>query len=229
MRDRRPSLLAIGRCERRIGLSVERRPIVAHVLGRTGPATLILAGMHGDEPKSVYVALKLLDCLQADPPERKIVLVPLVNPDGFERRRRRNGAGVDINRNFPTADWQTGPIRSRNYPGPSPASEPETRSLISLIESTRPAAIITIHSINRNRFCNNHDGPAGTLAAKMARRNGYPLRTSIGYPTPGSFGTYAGRERRIPTVTLELPSHHSPKRCWNDNREALAVCLDPCP
>ena len=32
----------------------------------------------------------------------------------------------------------------------------------------------------------------------------YPVEASIGYPTPGSFGTYAGIERQIPTITLEL-------------------------
>ena len=32
----------------------------------------------------------------------------------------------------------------------------------------------------------------------------YPTESSIGYPTPGSFGTWAGVERDIPTITLEL-------------------------
>ena len=32
----------------------------------------------------------------------------------------------------------------------------------------------------------------------------YPVEASIGYPTPGSFGTWAGIERNIPTITLEL-------------------------
>ena len=32
----------------------------------------------------------------------------------------------------------------------------------------------------------------------------YPVEASIGYPTPGSFGTYCGIEKNIPTITLEL-------------------------
>jgi protein MpaA len=32
----------------------------------------------------------------------------------------------------------------------------------------------------------------------------YPIEENIGYPTPGSFGTWAGIERNIPTITLEL-------------------------
>ena len=93
-----------------------------------------------------------------------------------------------------------------------------------LVEAVAPVRIITIHSIDRHRFCNNYDGPGRTLATQMAKGNGYPVRSSIGYATPGSFGTWAGRERRIATVTLELPSHHSTKRCWADNRRALIDC-----
>ena len=28
----------------------------------------------------------------------------------------------------------------------------------------------------------------------------YPVEPSIGYPTPGSFGTWAGIEKQIPTI-----------------------------
>jgi len=61
------------------------------------------------------------------------------------------------------------------------------------------------------------------LAEAIAACNGYPVTGSIGYPTPGSFGTWAGHELRIATVTLELPSHHSSRRCWEENRRALLV------
>ena len=30
------------------------------------------------------------------------------------------------------------------------------------------------------------------------------MEDNIGYPTPGSFGTYAGVERHIPAITLEM-------------------------
>ncbi|MCH7701476.1 MAG: DUF2817 domain-containing protein [Planctomycetes bacterium] len=167
------------------------------------------------------------DTLKADRSRKRyltplsVVVVPVVNPDGYERRNRRNSRGVDLNRNFPTDDWQRGRRRSRYYGGGCAASEPETRALIRLIERIRPRQIITVHSISEHRFCNNFDGPGARLARMLARGNGYPVTGSIGYPTPGSFGTWAGVERHIPTVTLELPSHHSPKRCWDDNRAAL--------
>ena len=42
------------------------------------------------------------------------------------------------------------------------------------------------------------------LAKKISKIINYPIEESIGYPTPGSFGTYVGIERNIPTITLEM-------------------------
>ncbi len=186
-------------------------------------SVVILAGVHGDEPKSVDLVRRFLDWAATRASANRIVVVPVVNLQGYAVRRRVNGRGVDLNRNFPTRDWCGGRKRSRYYPGPSAGSERETRAVMRLIERERPTRIVTIHSIDKHRYCNNYDGPGKRLATMMSRRNGYPVRATIGYPTPGSLGTWAGVERGIATVTLELPSHHSPKRCWEDNRAALAV------
>jgi len=207
-----------------IGTSVEGRPIEAVTFGSGGDAVLILGGTHGDEPKSVYVARQLIDLLSSHPDlvgGHRVTIVPVLNPDGYEVRRRRNANRVDLNRNFPTANWAKSKPRSRFHGGPTPASEPETRALIDLVERTQPRRIASIHSIGNQQYCNNYDGPASELARAMSAANGYRVVPSMGYSTPGSFGTWAGVERNIPTITLELPSRHSRQRCWNDNREAL--------
>jgi protein MpaA len=205
------------------GRSIQGRALVVYELSRKSKASciLVLGGMHGDEPKSVHVVERLSEELAKSAGTIRWVLVPKVNPDGCELRTRRNARKVDINRNFPTKNWDLGNPRSRMFGGHRPASEPETKALIKLIDRVRPDVIVTIHSINRNRYCNNYDGPGRKLAHLMAKYNKYPVSSTIGYPTPGSFGTWAGVERAIPTITLELPSHHSSKRCWEDNREAL--------
>jgi len=218
-----------------LGWSVEHRPLLSYErrFPRRGrPAQrrlLVFGGFHGDEPKSVYVVERLIEELGRGPGEfaaegdlaTRWVLVPVVNPDGLARRTRRNARKVDLNRNFPTANWEVGHPRTRMFGGYKPASEPETRAVMRLIERIRPTAIVTIHSIDRNRYCNNFDGPGRSLANRLSRYNGYPVTSTIGYPTPGSFGTWAGVERRIPTITLELPSHRSARRCWKENRGAL--------
>jgi len=213
----------------RVGLSVLGKPINAFQVARPDrPGALILAGVHGDEPKSVSVARNLVRLLEGDAPavaeQASWYVIPVVNPDGYEVRKRRNANGVDLNRNFPTRNWEPGSKRSRMFGGAAPASEPETQVVMRVIDRQQPALIVSIHSIDRKRQCNNHDGPGEPLARALSEFNGYPVRGSIGYATPGSLGTWAGVERNIPTVTLELPSHHSLKRCWEDNREALLAC-----
>ncbi len=208
------------------GRSVLDKPIDAyHAHQSTDFITLVLAGMHGDEPKSVTIARRLIDLLRDEAPAGADrvgwVVVPVVNPDGYAVRKRRNANRVDINRNFPTQNWKRTSKRGRMFGGEAAASEPETRVVMNLVERFRPSAIISIHSIDRGRECNNYDGPGEAVARAMARFNSYPVRGSIGYLTPGSLGTWAGVERGIATVTLELPSHRSSKRCWEDNRDAL--------
>jgi len=208
--------------------SVEGRAIDVHIFpGPVKHTVLVLGGFHGDEPKSVFVARRLIDLLRADraaSDSARWVVIPLVNPDGYAKRKRRNAHQVDINRNFPTKNWMLGSQRSRMYGGPSPASEPETRAVMAVVNRYRPLRIVTIHSIGADRYCNNYNGSGRALALAMRRHNRYPVTASIGYPTPGSFGAWAGVEHHIPTVTLELPSRHSPKRCWEDNFEAL-LCV----
>lgn len=213
-----------------LGTSVEGLAIEAFLIGPDdAPTFLVLAGFHGDEPKGVSIAERLRDRLERTPestPHLRWVIVPVVNPDGYARRRRRNARGVDINRNFPTSNWELGKPRSRMFGGNTPRSEPETRAVMHAVARFRPAAMITVHSISEGRHCNNYDGPGRNLAEVLARHNGYPVIGSIGYPTPGSFGTWAGAERGIPTVTLELPTAHSLKRCWSENRDAILAAAE---
>lgn len=219
-----------------IGRSVERRAILAHEISvrernrSQQRCVVVFGGFHGDEPKSVQLVDVLRDelCEPRRPLQSSVcwILVPCVNPDGYERRTRRNARKVDLNRNFPTSNWERGNPRSRMYGGPAPASEPETRAVIRLLNSCRPDAIVTVHSISRNRYCNNYDGPGREIARRMARYNRYPVTATIGYPTPGSFGYWAGHERNIPTITLELPTHHSSRQIWLHNRSALVQLGD---
>jgi hypothetical protein len=188
----------------------------------------VFGGLHGDEPKSVRLCERLIAELESVDDEMNICAMPLTNPDGFALRRRTNAAGVDLNRNFPTTNWSPVGAGTRYAPGAFPASEPETRVIMGMVERLAPSVIVAVHSISRGKFCNNFDGPGEEYALRLADRNGYPVTPSIGYPTPGSLGAWTGVERRIPTVTLELPSLASEKRIWHDNGEALLdLCLHP--
>ncbi|MBI5366604.1 MAG: DUF2817 domain-containing protein [Planctomycetes bacterium] len=207
---------------RPIGHSLEGRPILAAEFGRGGGTALVVSGVHGDERSAIRVGQELCRRLAAGAPPlgRRVVVVPVLNPDGAARGRRANARGVDLNRNLPTRNWADVSLRRKDDPGAAPASEPETAALLALVERLRPDRIVAIHAAMK---VNNYDGPGGLpLARRMAEHNRYPVRGAIGYPTPGSFGTWAGVERGIPMVTLEVEAG---ARAWDRNAAALLDVL----
>ncbi len=193
-------------------------------LGQSARTTLVLGAFHGDEQTGSHLVIRLAEDLAAkqDQIRQRVILVPAVNPDGLFERSRLNSERVDLNRNFPTDDWSPAYQKQKNYPGPEPASEIETRVIIDLLNEYRPDKIITIH---QDLHVVNYDGPASDLAKIIAQMNGYPVSGDIGYPTPGSFGNYAGNERDIPVITLELPDI-GPDKAWEQNREALIFTIN---
>lgn len=175
---------------------------------------LILGVMHGEEPQGEMLIKKYLEICDAKNLKNKLVFVPCINSYGKEHNIRQNKNGVDLNRNYPTKNWK---LTEKNdyFGGIAPASEEETKFLIDLIEKVKPDFILSLHAPFR---VVNFDGPALEVAQKISLITGYPLQADIGYPTPGSFGTYYGVERQIPVVTLELPENETEKQLWQDNK-----------
>jgi len=205
-----------------IGFSVREVPILAWQIGFKGEIIHFYGGVHGDEPEGVDLALKLKDFLMKNSGmfmDKCLIVVPVVNPDGFGAKTRGNANGVDLNRNFPTKDWTPQASQPRYHPGPKPNSEPEVRAIVKLIEEKPPTKIISFHSLNPHQI--NYDGPAKKLAEAMAQFNGYPVSGSIGYPTPGSLGSYAGKEKNIAVITYELPEKISVQQAWKESSEAI--------
>ena len=199
-----------------------RRPLIfARFGGGAGNCILFLGGVHGDERPTVYLMLKLAQYLQEHPltvKDQCIVIAPLVDPDGYFAAppTRVNAGGVDLNRNFPTRDWSRNAHRQwrtkgrknpRYYPGAKAGSEPETLFQTALIKRFQPQKILSVHS-PLNFF--DYDGPSSDLDSfeqwmeTISREANHPLK-KFGY-YPGSLGNYAGHERNIFTLTLELPS-----------------------
>ena len=189
------------------GASVEGIPLTVFLPESGSAEVLILASIHGDEDETTVVVSEALRCLPRGDLQAAVILCG--NPDGMLRGTRGNARGVDLNRNFPTSNWSPDPVfyKSRANDvrdialttGSHPASEPETSALIALIEELQPRAVVTLHSA---LACVDDSG-ASHLGRQLAARSGLSLLTEIGYPTPGSMGTWAG-ERGLNLVTLEL-------------------------
>jgi protein MpaA len=189
------------------GTSFEGVPLTVYGPAAQAVDVLVLAAIHGDEPETTVAVSEALRCLPADDLQSAVILCG--NPDGLLRGTRGNARGVDLNRNFPTANWSPEPVfyKSRASdardqalsPGAEPASEPETRALIKLIDRLQPRAVVSLHSA---LACIDDSG-ASRLGRQLADRCALPFLTEIGYPTPGSMGTWAG-ERGLNLVTVEL-------------------------
>ncbi|MCC2680400.1 MAG: putative carboxypeptidase [Pseudobdellovibrio sp.] len=171
--------------------------------GQTGKKAhiLIIGGVHGDEPEGVVATKGLLEKFrQGYELDLHITLVPEFNPEGILLHERVNSNKVDLNRNLPTKDWTPVAAKERYNPGPSALSEKENQALVKFLKENKVDLIISMHSWNP-MLNTNGDIPEAKIIAELT---GYSIEPDIGYPTPGSLGTYAGLENNIPTLTYEI-------------------------
>ncbi len=190
--------------------SVQGQPLFQRdvISSKSHLRVLVIGGIHGDELSSTALVLNWIGAAQETPSNIYWRFVPLVNPDGMllPKPTRMNAHGVDLNRNFPTPDWdKEAPTywakRTKNdprrYPGPKPLSEPETRWLHDEMESWKPNLIVSVHA---PYGVLDFDGP--TVAPQ---RLGRLYLDQVGI-FPGSLGNYGGVHKKVPVVTIELQS-----------------------
>lgn len=162
---------------------------------------LILGGVHGDEPEGIVAAKGLIECFREEfSLNLNLTIIPEFNPEGMLLKTRGNSNKVDLNRNLPTKDWSPIAATERYNPGPKALSEVENSHLVDWIKKEKPDVIYSLHSW-KPMLNTNGDLPE---AAEIAKHIKYIIEPDIGYPTPGSLGTYAGFENKIPTLTYEI-------------------------
>ncbi len=189
------------------GNSVEGNPLTVWLPETNSPDILVLASIHGDEAETTVILSDALRSISPDGLKNAAILCG--NVDGLARGTRGNARGVDLNRNFPTANWLPEPVyyKSRKIepqditlsPGEHPASEPETKALLSLLEKLKPRAVVTLHSA----LACIDDADGSVLGRLLAQKTGLPLEVGVGYPTPGSFGSWAS-EQNLNLITYEF-------------------------
>lgn len=194
------------------------------------PAVFFLGVFHGDEIEGEYAINEFMREL-ADNPEidcaYNLYFLPCLNPDGKELKTRFNANKVDLNRNYPTKNFmpETKTLSYDKVKCGTPASEVETRFMIELVEEYKPKMIISVHS---DLHLIDYDGPARDLALMYAEKSGYKFVETVGYETPGSFGTWAGIEKQIPLITLETwrgRTEQELEKIWQEIRPAFYATL----
>ena len=194
--------------------SVQGTPLYMRDVGEDNAKlrVLVIGAIHGDELSSASVALhwiRLAEDEKLDLPQTvHWRFVPVLNPDGLLAHppKRTNARGVDLNRNFPTPNWErdsaiywqkrTGKD-PRRWPGPKPISEPESRFLHDQMQSFKPHLIVSIHA---PYGVLDFDGPSVPPS-----RLGRLYLDQVGI-FPGSLGNYGGVHKGVPVVTIELPN-----------------------
>lgn len=136
------------------GRSIQGRPIRTVSFG-SGPTTVLLwSQMHGDESTATMALADIIAWLASPDSSHaalknrlrsnlRIVMVPMLNPDGAELFQRENAIGIDINRD------------ARNL------VTPEARTLKALRDSLKPDFGFNLHDQNARTLT----GPNGTQVA----------------------------------------------------------------
>lgn len=202
-----------------IGMSAQGRAINAYHFGSSGPAIIYTGAIHGNELSTKSLMDRWIQELDANPgqipADKRVIVVPSINPDGVARGSRVNSRNVDLNRNFATSDWQkdiqhTNGSAFHGGGGSSAMSEPETKAIATFIAQQRPELVISYHSIG-GLVVSNQGGQANTRASQYASLSGYRLSGGgsgeFGYQITGTADDYYREKLGVPSILIELGSH----------------------
>ena len=191
-----------------------------------GPiAGLVTAAQHGEEAHTALLARRLLERVPAR--ETRWAIVPCLNPDGMLNGTRQNAAGVDLNRNFPAASWRadvsvtyppgiTDELRvsanrtNHSSPGPEPASEPETRAQMALVERLSPVLVLDLHSPLELILDRGSAPPE--VVSRLAASAGLAVEQELDGPCPGAFDDWL-TEHGVPALVYEIEHAGLPALC----------------
>ncbi len=165
---------------------------------------LVMGVIHGDESEGGSVARRWMERLSDINARNSWRIIPIANPDGWRLKTRTNTNGVDLNRNFPSRDWNRLAHKywdekknkdPRRNPGPHAGSEPETQCIIQHLDDFKPDFVVAIHT---PYGVLDFDGPQ-ISAPKFKWLPWVSLGTF-----PGSLGRYMWKDQKVPVLTVEL-------------------------
>jgi len=163
-------------------------PLRVVTLGDDSPKKgriLLLFGIHGREYLSAEIGLTFMRGLcdgsstaQGVLAGTSLTIIPVLNPSGRDYVRtgghscadmRKNGAGVDLNRNFDVS-WKDGSDVSaaEDYRGSEPFSEKESQLVKRLVTEQKPDMFIDVHTGDLSMLMPWNDREEGPPAEQQA-------------------------------------------------------------
>jgi murein peptide amidase A len=133
-----------------LGRSIQKHAISATQIGDPAGTrvALVVGVIHGNERAGLRIVRAIKREAEAHPDAlagTQLWAIATVNPDGLRAHTRKNSHGVDLNRNFPYRWRGDVPHSSGYYPGPRPASEPETRAVMAFVRRIQPDLSVWYH------------------------------------------------------------------------------------
>lgn len=216
------------------GYSVRGRALVSYNFGTSGTVTMYVGAIHGNESSSSGMMRAWIDYLEANPSlyaDRRVVVVPTINPDGLAAGTRTNARGVNLNRNFPTDGWQKDIDDTDGYHagggGAEPLSEPESKALANFTVGLRPRLLLSFHAVG-SLVTGDPGGYSAGYAARYASMVGYRNATgqsgTFDYSITGAYEDWTYAKQGIPSMVIELGSYGS--YSFSHHRAALRAMLD---
>ena len=201
--------------------SVQGQPIVVHKNLRPSQFRVLINGqIHGNEQHSGQFVRWLIHRYQLGqshlnslPAGVAIDFLPVSNPDGAAKNKRYNQREVNLNRNF-SVFWGI----TKENPGKSPMSEPETKSLSKLFDKRQYSMAIDVHGyapwivmpsaagkkagMKMSFLYDKWQTSVSQLANKLPPKYSFP--TALGLGDGGSFEDWAFWKREALSFCLEL-------------------------
>lgn len=182
-----------------IGRSVEGRDIPAMAIGTGSRYAIIDGSIHGDEKTGAFASIRIAELLlsyyqsntlwRSRLTELTVIVIPILNPDGFVRTARGNANGVDLNSQFPPDGTPT---------------QPEAFALINLMGNYTPTVYINLHEgyhwYPLDMLCGNYEtgeGRTATITAMQQANESFVGLKHYGWFTEQNSNVWIGRVKAI--------------------------------
>ena len=191
------------------GQSENERDIDGVIINPTGYQRTIYinGGTHGDERWSVRAVLDLLNYFNDNPSAvssgARYIVIPVANPDGYDKNTRKNDNDydddsvspwpryVDVNRNFSAGFGAAGSSDPAGlyYHGPSALSEAEAQVITGVLTTYEPDFIVDLHTpLNLMRASAGYYVQRKAAVAAALTANGFEALTlSVDAAIGGTF------------------------------------------
>lgn len=171
--------------------AVRPLPIVALRSPGSGPAVWILSGVHGEEPAGPNAIAAAIDDIARLGRQRPVVLLPLLNPQGYVRNWRylnvpvydEASDGQSVGDSSHLLPDGASPGRARAPAASSPEADAITRYILARIADYPPEVSIDLHEDNLIHegyvYSQGARGAADPLAVEavaVLRQNGVPIK-----------------------------------------------------